>query len=304
MIYQNSKLSKMNDLYNYVNSNLRNQDLQCVQCSIGDTKTMHTIFEKNDVDIVIHLASFKNIDESKHEPLKYYENNVCNTVELIKVMEKFQCYNLVFSSCCSLYSDKSDVYYEDDVDPKNIQNPYSYTKYIQENIFKDIWKANKKWSMYCLRFFEVIGYLSYLFKDDSKCLMNELYRVYAGYNETLSIDKTNCRFHSSGDRDYIHVLDLAYAHVCICSYIKNAHIVKMEEGVDINGVHVYNIGSGKGVSQKELIKTFEMVNKCKISHISKPSKHDEYVSKIANVDKIYNNLGWKAKFTLEEMVKI
>ena len=83
----NSKQEKMNYIYNYVNTNLSNHNLQCVICSVGDIESMTNIFEKNTIDIVIHMAAFKNIKESIKDPLKYYENNVCNTIELLNIMK-------------------------------------------------------------------------------------------------------------------------------------------------------------------------------------------------------------------------
>ena len=162
-------------------------------------------------------------------------------------------------------------------------------------------ESDSRWTIYCLRYFDVIGHKTYFLRDNTKNIMHELYRIYSGYENKLLINNYN----QGKLHDFIHVDDLADAHECITTYIRNAHIVKLEEGHDINGIHIFNIGSGKGTTIKELIMTFEIVNKCKIKQIGNTNKKcDNASSKIANVDKIYNILGWKAKYTLEEMVML
>lgn len=299
----NSKLEKMNIIYKLINYNLKNHDIQCVTCCSSDKTSMYNIFEKNDIDIVIHLASFTSINESLNEPLKYYENNVCNTIELLNIMKKYNCYNLIFSSCCSLYESDNTNTCEENIDANKITNPYTYTKYIQEKIFTDLCNSDKKWTIFCLRYFNIIGYTNYVLKDNSISLMNNLYENYDGKTNNVEINlyKNN----KTDVKDYLHVEDLSEAHLCICSYISNAHIVKLEEGIELCGIHIFNVGSGKGISDNDFITTFEVVNNFKVN--KKYKKQNEKKSPhvvIADVSKIYDILGWEAKYTLEEMVKV
>jgi len=238
----NMEEDKCKDFFHYYNMDIRDFDGLC------------SIFENNNVYGVIHFAALKSVAESIDNPLLYYDNNVFGTINLLKVMEKYGVKNLIFSSSATVYGNAEPPFKETDIIGNGITNPYGNSKYIIEEILKDL----KDWSIYALRYFNPIGaHKSGLLGDNPNNIptniMPYIMRVACGQYPLFSIygndydtnDKT-------AERDYIHVVDLAVAHVLALKNIQK-------------GYHAVNIGNGIPVSVMELVTTFENVNNVSIN---------------------------------------
>ena len=252
------------------------------------------------IDIVIHLAGLKAVGESIDKPSKYYENNLLCTINLIKIMEKYNITDLIFSSSSTVYG-SADVPYKEHIQTGiGITNPYGRSKYLQEEILKDIIVANKNLNIVTLRYFNPIGHLNLNFKEDPNGTPNNLFpylfKVHMGKLKELTVfgDDYETR-DGTCSRDFIHVVDLANAYlVCANAMMENKII----------GYKMYNVGTGKDTTIMELINAFETVNKTKLNYKFGPRRQGDLKSSYSNVELILNELGWKAKYDILDCVKI
>ena len=307
----NTKIQKLDFLKNYINDhNIDKNSLTFFKNNIFELDTLEYIFTSFKFDVVIHLAAFKSVSESIKFPLNYYYNNISGTIELLKIMEKHNCFNFIFSSSATVYGNSKPPYFEDYSHTGNgITNPYGQTKYMQEIILKDLCKSNKKWNIVCLRYFNPVSQAYKELEEDPNGIPNNLFpyvlKVYRGELEKLTIFGNDYETKDGTCiRDFIHVDDLGNAHAYVCKYLTDNGIIKMETGYELKGFNVFNVGTGNGVSVKELIDTFEKVNGVKINYSYGPKRDGDLPISTANVDKIYTLLEWKTKHTLEDMVKL
>ena len=202
-------------------------------------------FKNNNIKYVIHLASYKCITESILYPLEYYENNILSTINLINVMENNNCYNLIFSSSASIYGKIKSPIKENSIINLNNLNPYGKTKHIIENLLIDLYNSNNKWNIIILRYFNpVAGYHNDILNNDLFSNIIDAYKnddmFYIYGNKYNTLDGTCIR-------DFIHMDDLVEAHIKSILYIYNRKKIKLK---------IYNIGTNKGYSIKEIINTF------------------------------------------------
>lgn len=264
---------------------------------IGDVKNeklMDKIFEENSIKVVIHCAGYKSVKESIKESLKYYDNNLISTINLLKSMEKYGCKNIIFSSSATVYGENKYPVSEEDETGRNITNPYGKTKYFIEEILKDLSISDKTMNITILRYFNPIGsHESRLLDERTDGYPNNLFpyikKVYNGEIEKITIYGDDYRTKDGTcERDFIHVIDLSEAHV-------NA-IKKME------GLKIYNVGTGKTTSVLELIKTFEKINDTKINYEFGGRRDGDLEITYAKVEKIEKELGWKNRLNINDMV--
>ena len=287
--------------YNVYKCDIKFEILDLVDIHKFDNALNNYINEKNkQIDLVIHLAGLKAVGESIDLPIKYYENNLISTINLIKLMEKYNITNLIFSSSATVYGTSQTPYFEHTQTGLGISNPYGKSKYIQEEILKDICIAKKNWNICLLRYFNPIGHLNMELKEDPNGIPNNLFpylvKVYKGELKELTIfGKDYETRDGTCSRDFVHVVDVA-----------NAHLVCGEAMCDkkINGLKIYNIGTGLDTTVLELIKTFENQNKIKLNYKFGLRRQGDLKSSYSNVDLIFNELGWKAKYTISDCVKI
>ena len=252
------------------------------------------------INLVIHLAGLKAVGESIIQPSKYYENNLISTLNLIKIMEKYNIKNLIFSSSATVYGSANVPYKEPIQTGIGITNPYGRSKYIQEEIFKDMIIAHKDWNIVLLRYFNPIGHLNLDLKENPNGIPNNLFpylvKVYNHELECLTIFGNDYKTRDGTcSRDFVHVLDLANAHqVCGDAMLKN----------EINGLKIYNVGTGKDITVLELISVFESVNEIKLIYKFGPRRQGDLESSYSNVELIYKDLDWKAKYNITDCVKI
>jgi UDP-glucose 4-epimerase len=265
---------------------------------LRDEKLLDRIFREHRIDCVVHFAAFKTVGESLMRPLEYYDNNLSSTLKLCRAMDKAGVRKLVFSSSAAVYSPVSPMPLSESSQTGGCQSPYGWTKYLCEQMLGDIAASDSRWSVAVLRYFNPVGaHPSALIGEHSKetpnSLMSCISQVAAGRLEQLSIFGDDYPTpDGTGVRDYIHVVDLARGHLAALDYIE-------EHG----GVNVFNLGTGKGVSVKQLVKAFEQANGVSIPCRIAPRRAGDLAVCYASVEKSRRELGWEAKLTLADMCR-
>ncbi len=295
------------DIYNNILKiceNIPDKNVEFINLDILDKKNLKELFSlnyyKNKINTVIHFAALKSVKESINLPLKYYKINVEGTINLLEIMEMYECNNFIFSSSATVYGNQEYPVYENNITGIGITNPYGRTKYMVEEILKDYSKSNSKLNITILRYFNPVGaHSSGLIGEDPNDIPNNLnpylLKVISGKLNKLTIygNDYNTR-DGTCLRDYIHVVDLAKAHVKTLEAILN----------NINkGLCIYNVGSGNNISVLEYINTFEKVNNIKINYDFGSRRNGDLPVVYANVDKIFNELNWKVEKSLEDICK-
>ena len=270
------------------------------QMDICDMEALEKIFEENkDIFGVVHFAGYKAVGESVAKPLMYYENNLVSTFNLLEVMQKYGCKNIVFSSSATVYSPKNTMPLTEDSE-LGASNPYGRTKLFNEHILRDFQYVNPDYDVVLLRYFNPIGaHESGLLGEDPNGIPNNLMpyicKVAVGELDHLNVFGNDYKTKDgTGVRDYIHVVDLARAHaLSIEKIIREDRI----------GFKVYNLGTGVGYSVLDIVNAFNRVNGDIVKYeiaARRPGDVDEcYASpKLAEEE-----LGFKANKTLDEMCK-
>ncbi len=270
------------------------------QNDICDKEKLYKIFEENpDIFAVIHFAGYKAVGESVKEPLKYYQNNMISTFNLLEVMEKFKCNNFIFSSSATVYavSEKMPLF---ENYPLGASNPYGRTKLFNENVLIDYQKANPNFSAILLRYFNPIGaHNSGLLGEDPNGIPNNLMpyicKVAVGELEYLNIFGNDYETKDgTGVRDYIHVVDLAIGHIkALNKLLQNKNF----------GMGIYNLGTGIGYSVLDIVNTFNKVNGNLVKYKFTKRRPGDIAICYASSEKAEKELGFKAERNLEQMCK-
>ena len=265
------------------------------ECDIRDREGLEKVFAENKVDAVIHFAGLKAVGESAKLPLLYYENNISGSVVLFEVMEKFNCKKIVFSSSATVYGNNP-IPYKEDMITGDVSNPYGRTKHFIEQILGDVYKADNTWSISLLRYFNPIGaHESGLIGEDPNGIPNNLMpyiaRVAIGRLPQLTVFGGD---YDTKDgtciRDYIHVVDLAKAHLCAVAKI-----------LDTTGIEAYNIGNGVGYSVLDIIHAFEKASGNKLNYVIGDRREGDLPAFYADATKANTELGWKAEYGIDKM---
>ncbi|TMW70537.1 UDP-glucose 4-epimerase GalE [Alteribacter natronophilus] len=269
--------------------------IEVCEADLQDRATLESIFYQNEIDAVIHFAGLKAVGESVEKPLKYYHNNVAGTVTLCEVMDKYNVRNLVFSSSATVYGENNLVPFTEDL-PLSATNPYGRSKLIIEEILRDTAASNSNWSVALLRYFNPVGaHNSGLIGEDPSGVPNNLMpyisQVAVGKLPELQVfgDDYPTR-DGTGVRDYIHVVDLALGHVRA-----------LEKIVTDRGIEAYNLGTGRGCSVLELVKSFEAACGKTIPFKIADRRAGDIAECYADVTKAERDLGWKATFGIDDM---
>lgn len=262
---------------------------------VCDIEKLREIFTNEKIDAVIHFAGLKAVGESVAIPLKYYENNLFSTIELLKVMEEFGVNNFVFSSSATVYGDPATVPIKEDF-PLSTTNPYGTTKLMIERILTDYAKVTPNFNPVLLRYFNPIGaHKSGKIGEDPNGIPNNLIpyiaQVAVGKLEKVRVFGNDYNTpDGTGVRDYIHVVDLAKGHVAA---------LKLFEGNC--GLKVYNLGTGKGYSVLQVIDAFSKASGKQIPYEIVERRPGDIAACYADCTKALTELGWKAEKTMEEM---
>ena len=264
------------------------------ELDIRNEVKLDEIFKKEKIDAVIHFAGLKAVGESVKKPLEYYDNNLNSTLTLLKVMTKNNVKKLVFSSSATVYGTPSELpLTEKSTIGIGITNPYGQTKFMIEQIIKDVCFADKDFEATILRYFNPVGsHESGLIGEDPNGIPNNLLpyvsQVAVGKLKEVGVFGDDYDTpDGTGVRDYIHVVDLAKGHVAAIENIKN-------------GAEVYNLGTGKGTSVLEIIDAFSKASKKDIPYSIKPRRAGDLDSCYAECKKAEEKLGWKAEFDILE----
>ena len=252
------------------------------------------IFHDQTFDAVIHFAGLKAVGESTEKPLLYYQNNLDSTMNLIKIMNEHDVKKLVFSSSATVYGDPSELPLKETSQVGHgLTNPYGKTKYMIEEILRDLATADQSWKISILRYFNPIGaHESGRIGEDPKDIPNNLMpyisQVAVGKREELSVFGNDYDTpDGTGVRDYIHVVDLARGHVAALNKIKK-------------GANEYNLGTGNGTSVLELISAFEAASGKQVAHKVVDRRPGDIASCYADASKAHQELSWKTELTIAD----
>lgn len=254
------------------------------------------VFEQESIDSVIHFAGLKAVGESVEKPLEYYYNNITGTLILCDVMRQHECKSIVFSSSATVYGDPAFVPITEECPKGKITNPYGQTKRMLEQILTDLYVGDHEWKVILLRYFNPVGaHKSGLIGEDPKGTPNNLVpyiaQVAVGKREKLGVFGNDYPTpDGTGVRDYIHVADLAAGHV-----------KAIEKLNSLEGVEVYNLGTGRGYSVLEVLHAYEKVCKKTLPYEIKARRPGDISTCYADSSKAERELGWKARYGIEEM---
>lgn len=279
-------------------SELIGKEVKCYNADVRDRDAMEKIFSENQFDAVIHYAGLKSVGESVAKPLEYYENNMVATFVLVDVMRKHGCKNIIFSSSATVYGDPAMIPITEECPKGYCTNPYGQTKWMLEEVLKDVHHADPEWNVVLLRYFNPIGaHPSGRIGEDPNGIPNNLMpyitQVAVGKREELGVFGNDYDTpDGTGVRDYIHVCDLAAGHVCALKAIERNC-----------GLAVYNLGTGHGYSVLDVVKAFEKANGIKIKYSIKPRRAGDIATCYCNPAKAKAELGWEAHYGIEEMCR-
>lgn len=276
---------------------LAQKSLKFVEGDIRNSQILDRIFQENTIDAVIHFAGLKAVGESQQIPLKYFENNISGSISLVQAMEHAGVFCLVFSSSATVYGEFNPSPYQEDMPLGMPTNNYGYTKMVVEQLLEKTAQANPQWSIALLRYFNPVGaHKSGQIGEDPQGIPNNLMpfvtQVAVGRREKLSIfghdyptEDGTC------ERDFIHVVDLA-----------KAHVLAIQNRLQQTGCRAWNIGTGKPISVLAIKNTFEQVNGINIAFEYAPRRAGDLASFYADSRRATEELGWTATYTLEDML--
>ena len=277
---------------------LSGKDFPFYQCDIRDEEGMRAVFQKHQIDSVIHFAGLKAVGESVEKPLEYYDNNVNGTLVLYRVMKEAGCKRIIFSSSATVYGGVNQSPLNEEMPTGAVTNPYGRTKYVIEEILKDICVSDPEFCAVLLRYFNPVGaHESGRIGEDPNGIPNNLMpfllQVAIGKREKLSVFGNDYDTHDgSGVRDYIHVVDLARGHVKAVDYaLKNT------------GATPINLGTGTGYSVLDIVNAFERVNNVPVPYVIAPRRAGDIATCYSDPAKAAALLGWKAELGLEDMCR-
>lgn len=276
---------------------LTGKALVFVEGDIRDGYTLDQIFTQHQIDAVIHFAGLKAVGESQHIPLTYFDHNIAGSLSLVKAMERANVFNLVFSSSATVYDEANCSPLNEDMPTGMPSNNYGYTKLIVEQLLQKLSSADTRWSIALLRYFNPVGaHKSGRIGEDPQGIPNNLMpyltQVAVGRRDKLSIfGQDYDTVDGTGVRDYIHVVDLAVAHLCA-----------LNNRLKAKGCRAWNIGTGNGSSVLQVKNTFEQVNGVTIPFEIVPRREGDVATSFADNTRAVAELGWTPQYTLEDML--
>lgn len=269
---------------------------------LKEKSLVETFFKKhNDIKGVIHFAASKAVGESVKEPLLYYENNISTLVYILKELKKLPSASFIFSSSCTVYGQADELPITENAPVKKAESPYGNTKQIGEEIISDTCKVVSNLKAIALRYFNPVGAhesakIGELPIGVPQNLVPFITQTAIGLREQLSVFGDD---YPTPDgtciRDYIHVVDLAKAHVIA--------LKRLLENKNASNYETFNLGTGKGSSVLEVIQAFERVSGKKLNYKIVGRREGDIISAFADTNKANNELGWKAQLTLDDAMR-
>lgn len=264
------------------------------QADVRNAEALDAIFSEHSIDAVIHFAGLKSVGESVAKALFYYQNNIESTLTLLERMKLFDVRKIVFSSSATVYGDPAKLPITEDM-PKSATNPYGQTKLMIEQILEDLAATKEGWNITSLRYFNPVGaHPSGTIGEDPNGIPNNLLpfvsQVAIGKREKLSIFGDDYDTpDGTGVRDYIHVVDLAKAHLAALEHLDHANEYK-----------AYNIGTGAGVSVLEIVEAFKQASGKEIAYEIVPRRPGDIAACYADSSLAERELGWKANLSIKQ----
>ncbi|MGC1177231.1 MAG: UDP-glucose 4-epimerase GalE [Candidatus Saccharimonadales bacterium] len=290
--FENSERSVIDNL-----QKLLGQEIVCYEQDYRDTAALKKVITSEQIEGIIHFAAYKAVGESVQQPLRYYDNNVAGLVTLLELLRKSAVKHFVFSSSCTVYGNPEKLPVTEGSPIQPAASPYGSTKQMAEIILRDATRAGTTMNAMALRYFNPIGahpsaLIGELPKGVPANLIPFVTQTAIGLRDKLTVHGTDYPTpDGSCVRDYIHVVDLAKAHVKALR-----HLEKQSAGL----YDVVNIGTGRGSSVLEVIQTFKKVTGQKLPYRVGPRREGDIVSTYAAVDKAKQVLGWEAEKTLAD----
>ncbi len=268
-----------------------------IEADVRDRNALREVFGKYTIDGVIHFAGLKAVGESVQKPLMYYDNNVSGSVALAEVMAEFGVHLLVFSSSACVYGDPASSPISEDF-PLGPTNPYGHSKLMVEQVYRDVAASNPAWRIALLRYFNPVGaHDSGSIGEDPNGIPNNLMpyisQVAVGQRKQLAVFGDDYPTQDgTGVRDYIHVMDLAEGHVSAMRWLQNQ-----------SGTHVFNLGTGHGLSVLEMVRAFERASSRQVPYSIAPRREGDVAQMYADPAKAERELGWRALRDIEQMCR-
>ena len=268
------------------------------EADVRDRAALERIFTEHKIDCTIHFAGLKAVGESVAKPLEYYDNNLNSTITLAETLRKFNSKKIVFSSSATVYNGANKMPLAEDSITGGCTNPYGWTKYMSEQILRDLAKADSEFTVVLLRYFNPVGaHASGLIGEDPRGIPNNLMpfisQVAVGRRDHLNVFGSDYDTpDGTGVRDYIHVVDLARGHVAAIDFMQAN-----------KGEFVFNLGTGVGYSVLDMVKAFEKANGIKIPYELVDRRPGDLATCYSTPAKSEKVLGWKAEFGLEDMCR-
>ena len=273
------------------------KDVAFYKGDIRDRSLLKKIFASHPIDTVMHFAGLKAVGESTQLPVKYYDNNVVGSLILAEEMAAAGVFNIVFSSSATVYGDPERMPITENMPVGGTTNPYGTSKYMVERILADVQKADPRWSVILLRYFNPVGaHKSGLIGEHPNGIPNNLLpyicQVASGKLPYLSIFGDDYPTpDGTGVRDYIHVVDLA-----------NGHLKAMQAKSCLSGVHTFNLGTGNGYSVLDMIKAFEQASGLSVPYQIKSRRPGDIATCFADPSFTHQQTGWQAQHDLHQMM--
>lgn len=273
--------------------------LNFVEVDLCELESLKQIFQQYNIAGVIHFAALKSVPESVSNPYRYYSNNVQSLLNVLKCCDEFQVRNIIFSSSCSVYGNINSLPVDENTLLASVQSPYAHSKRMGEEILQE-YSQLKKFKAISLRYFNPVGaHLSGMNGENPINKPTNLVPVIcqqaAGILSEVTVFGSD---HPTRDgsciRDYVHVCDIAAAHVQAMQYL-------LEERQD-SPHEIFNLGTGEGVSVLEAIQSFESVNKVKVNYRIGPRREGDVMSIYSDSKKAHEILGWKPQYGVTEMM--
>ncbi len=264
-----------------------------------DKEILTKIFFENKIDAVIDFAAYKSVGESVSKPIEYYTNNLSSVLTLLSCMKDNNVKNLIFSSSATVYGNPKTMPITEEFETGNTTNPYGTSKLYVEGILKDLYASDNSWNICIFRYFNPVGaHKTGIIGEEPNGipanLMPFIAKVANKEIECLNVYGNDYNTpDGTGIRDYIHIMDLAKAHI--------NGLKKLEK--DQQGLHIYNLGTGHGYSVLEMIKAYETVNGLKINYKIADRRPGDVAISYADCSKAKKELNWTATYTLEDMCR-
>lgn len=277
---------------------LTSKTLTFIEGDIRDGAALDAVFKAHEIRAVIHFAGLKAVGESQEKPLIYFDNNIAGSVSLMEAMARAECFTMIFSSSATVYDEANISPLTEEMPTGMPSNNYGYTKLIVEQLLQKASKADPRWSIALLRYFNPVGaHPSGQIGEDPQGIPNNLMpfmtQVAVGMREKLYIFGDDYPTEDgTGVRDYIHVVDLA-----------RAHLSALQNRLEATGCRAWNIGTGNGTSVLEMKNTFEAVNHVMIPFEITDRRSGDVAISYADNRRAIVELGWKPQFALKEMLE-